>query len=250
MQVGRQWLPRRDLQSPLASADRSVNFSHFEKGWLSEERKQNSFFWGVGSIMFRLLAMNAYFLMGACAHSITVASTPKEIDVYALSINDNRRGVVGKTPVSLAPPQQGLDLHYLEFSKSGYMPKVALIPFFSSLDDKTEVKVNLRKKDAEWFKEAMRGTFVDETDQVVRQFLELQGTIIQGNDEECERLLATLGKSYGNIAAYYALAGAYYWKKNSLNQAKLAYERLLELDPTYKEAKRMLNVISVMLGSQ
>lgn len=201
--------------------------------------------------MIRLVAIYSCFLcLSACAHSITVASAPKEIDVYALSINDNRRGIVGKTPVTLSQPQQGLDLHYLEFSKAGYMPKVAIIPFFSSLDSNTEIKVSLRKKDAEWFKEAMRGTFVEETNSVLRQFLELQSTIIQGNDEECERLLATLGKSYGNIAAYYALAGAYYWKKNSLNQAKLAYERLLDLDPTYKEAKRMLNVISVMLGSQ
>jgi hypothetical protein len=201
--------------------------------------------------MLRLLdTILALLVLGGCAHAVTVASTPKEIDVYALSINDNRRGVLGKTPLTLNRPQQGPDLHYLEFSKSGFIPKVALIPFFSSLGSGTEFKVTLRRKDAEWFQEAMRGTFVDETDRVVRQFIQLQETIIQGNDEECERTLAALGKTYGNIAAFHALAGAYYWKKNSLNQAKLAYERLLELDPKYKEAKRMLNVISVMQGSQ
>lgn len=188
-------------------------------------------------------------VLSACSTTMTVVSNPKEADVFVLGISDSRRTLIGKTPIELPPLQKGQDYYYLEIIKPGYMPSVAIIPFISSLSANVEVKMTMKKQDSEWFKMAMRGVFINDTDAIVREFLQFQEKMIQGNDAECVRLINVMGRVYGNIAAYHSLVGAYYWQKNNLEEARNSFERLLALNPKDAEAKRMLSVLNVMMGS-
>ncbi len=184
----------------------------------------------------------------SCSHTVSVSSTPADADTYLMDAGSTRRMLIGKTPLSLPQNRENHDYYHVEINKAGFMPQIVIAPFTSTFNEDTDIKVVLRKQDSEWFKTSMRGMFTTETNDIVGQFLDLQEKILQGNDLEAERLLASMGKQYANLSVFHSLSGAYYWKRNDLAEAKAAYRRALKIDSKDMDARKMINVINGMTG--
>lgn len=189
-----------------------------------------------------------YVLCSACASSVKVSSVPESIELHSINALTGSETLIGSTPATLAPGANQQDYHLLKMSKSGFLSQYTVIPFTSSFKTEPNVKVTLKKKNSTWFDAALRGVYAKETDDIIREFLELQKKIIANDEFEGNRLIGTMKQKYANIAAFHSLVGAFHWKKNNLTEARRSYERILELVPQDAEALKMLSVISVMMG--
>jgi hypothetical protein len=194
--------------------------------------------------LYQIIAVGVLF--SGCIHTLEISTTPKGVQVYALKPDGEQGKLLGKTPVVLQSTSDE-DYFHLKLAKRGYISRVFLLPFYRPANGKEEVKITLKAQNKEWFQNALRVTYYNQTDALIKDFLSFQENIIQENDLECMRYIESLGKSYSEIATYHSLVGAYFWKKNRLNDARKAYLRLLELVPTDTEAKSMLKAIDAML---
>lgn len=197
---------------------------------------------------FRVLCVAvAISLSTGCTHTLKLGSVPSEVEVYSLLPNGLEGNLIGKTPFV---PQTLGDEEFLlvKMQKVGYMPRILVVPFYKNLPSDLEINASLVAQNKEWFQTALRQSYASQTDKIVREFLSFQESIILGNDVESKRYIESLGETSSNIATYHSLVGAYYWKKNSLFEARKAYTRLLELNPSDPEAVNMLTAIETMLG--
>lgn len=190
----------------------------------------------------------AFLFLSGCSHTVNLNSVPTGVEVYSLDKQAKRRALLGVTPLVLPSATKAEDFHYIELSKPGYLPQVTIIPFASALDANAQYRFVLKKQDAEWFRIAMRGVFIRELDNVLGQFVELHENIFLDNESECRRLISAMSKQYGNISSFHLLSGAFYWKKNDLEEAKTSYVNALKLNPRDAEALTMLRNIDVLLG--
>lgn len=195
----------------------------------------------------RLIQMTAVgVLASGCTHTLQIGSTPKDVLVYAIKPDGETTTLLGRTPVVLQSNTDE-DFFYLKLEKIGYASRIVMLPFYRRANETEVFNVTLKAQNNEWFKNSLRSTYLEQTDALIRDFLSLQESIIQENDAECLRYIDILGKNFSKLATYQSLVGAYFWKKNRLHEARKAYLRLLQLDPSNTEALSMLKAIEAIL---
>ncbi len=188
---------------------------------------------------FAILAIILTGILSACASNrLKVESNPDGADVYILAAN-NSKDKIGKTPLELTnsnAPALFRDALQITVQKEGYRSESFLVPPASTTAS-GRVHAQLTRIEG--------SNTTSEVSEGVAQILRL---IYKKSYVEAERSLATYTAKFSNVAVFWDLLGNVRYLQKNLDQALMAYETSLNLNPQNLETQKMIGKIKSILG--